>query len=52
MTTKSRRLCFSIYRPIDPGNFEEISVSSNKAILKHQNIIIMGDLNIELKLRV
>ena len=31
--------------------FEEISVSLNKAILKYQNIIIMGDFNITLEIK-
>ena len=53
--SKSRWLCFSIYRPTDPGNlsifFEELSESSSKAILKYQNIIIMGDFNMDLKIK-
>ena len=46
-------ICFSIPRPPDPGNlsifFEELSESLSKAILKYQNIIIMGDFNMDLK---
>ena len=53
--SKSRWLCFSIYRPTDPGNlsifFEELSESLSKAILKYQNIIIMGDFNMDLKIK-
>ena len=54
--SKSRWLCFSIYRPPDCGNlsmfFEELSESlSNKAIVKYQNIIVMGDFNIDLKIK-
>ena len=54
--SKSRWLCFSIYRPPDRGNlsifFEELSESlSNKAIVKYQNIIAMGDFNIDLKIK-
>ena len=53
--TNSRWLCFSIYRPPDPDNrsifFEELSELLSKAILKYQNIIIMGDFNIDLKIK-
>ena len=46
---------FSIPRPPDPGNlsifFEELSESLSKAILKYQNIIIMGDFNMDLKIK-
>ena len=46
---------FSIPRPPDPGNlsifFEELSESLSKAILKYQNIIIMGDFNTDLKIK-
>ena len=53
--SKSRWLCFSIYRLPDPGNlsifFEELSESLSKAILKYQNIIIMGGFNIDLKIK-
>ena len=53
--SKSRWLCFSIYRPPDLDNllifFEELSESLSKAILKYQNIIIMGDFNIDLKIK-
>ena len=53
--SKSRWLCFSIYRPPDLGNlsifFEELSESLSKAFLKYQNIIIMGVFNIDLKIR-
>ena len=47
--SKSRWLCFSIYRPPDPGNlsifFEELSESLSKAILKYQHF------NIDLKVK-
>ena len=55
--SKSKWLCFSIYRPPDPGNFsiffEELSESLSKAVLMYQNIIIiiMGDFNINLKIK-
>ena len=53
--SKSRWLCFSINRPTDPGNlsifFKELSESLSKAILKDQNIIIMGDFNMDLKIK-
>ena len=53
--SKRRWLCFSRYRPPDPGNlsifFEELSESLSKVILKYQNIIIMGDFNINLKIK-
>ena len=53
--SKRRWLCFSRYRPPDPGNlsifFEELSESLSKAILKYQNIIIMGDFNMDLKIK-
>ena len=53
--SKSRWICFSIYRPPDPGNlsifFEELSESLRKAILKYHNIV-MGDFNIDLKINL
>ena len=53
--SNSRWLCFSIYRPPDPGNrsifFKELSELLSKAILKYQNVIIMGDFNIDLKIK-
>ena len=52
--SKSRWLCFSIYRTSDPGNlqifFEELPELLSKAIVKYQNIIIMGDFNMDLKI--
>ena len=43
------------HRPLDAGNlsifFEELSESLSKAILKYQNIIIMGDFNTDLKIK-
>ena len=54
--SKNKYLCFSISRPPGSSNlfifFEEISVSLSKAILKYQNVIIMGDFNIDLKTKV
>ena len=51
--SKSRWLCFGIYRTPDSGDlsifFEELSESLSQAILKYQNIIIMGDFNSDLK---
>ena len=53
--SKSRWLCFSIYRPPDPGNlsifFEELSESLRKALLKYQSIV-MSDFNIDLKINL
>ena len=53
--SKSRCLCFIIYRPPGPGNlsifFEELLESLSKGILKYQSIIIMGDLNIDLEIK-
>ena len=53
--SKSRYLCFIIYRPPGPGNlpifFEELLESLSKGILKYQSIIIMGDFNIDLKIK-
>ena len=54
--SKSRWLCFSMHRPPDPSKlsiaFEELSESLSKAILKYQSIIIMGDFNIDQKIKV
>ena len=53
--SKRRWLCFSRYRTPDPSNlsifFEELSESLSKVILKYQNIIIMGDFNINRKIK-
>ena len=54
--SKSRWRCHSIFRAPDPGNlsifFEELSESLSKAILKYQNIIIMGHFNIDQQIKV
>ena len=53
--SESRWLYFTIYRPPDAGKlsiyFEELSQTLSKTILKYQNINIMGDFNIDLKVR-
>ena len=53
--SKSRWVCFSIYRPPDPVNFsiffEELSESLSKVILKYQHVITMRDFNIDLKIK-
>ena len=44
-----KNICFSIYRPPVSSNltilFEELNNFSSKAILKHENIILMGYFN-------
>ena len=46
-------ICFSIYRPSESSNlstfFEELTTSLSKAILKYENILIIGDFNIDMK---
>ena len=39
---------FYIYRPLDPGN---LSILLSKGILKYQNIVIVRDFNIDLKIK-
>ena len=44
---------FSIYRPSESSNlstfFEELTTSLSKEILKYENLLIMGDFNIDMK---
>ena len=46
-------ICLNIYRPPNPNNmntfFDEITASLSKATMKCENIIIMGDFNIDIK---
>ena len=50
--TNKRWICFSVYRPPESSNFstffEELT-SLSKAILKYENLLIMGDFNIDMK---
>ena len=51
MVCKKRWVIFSIYRPPDASNlelfFRELSTSLNSALDKYDNVIIMGDINID-----
>ena len=51
--TNKKWICFSIYRPPELSNlstlFEEVTASLSKAILKYENLLIMGDFKIDLK---
>ena len=51
--SKSKWTCFSIYWPPVSSNltifFEELTKVLSKAVLKHENIILMGDFNIAFK---
>ena len=51
--TNKKWICFSIYRPPEPSNlstfFEELTTSPSKAIRKYENLLIMGDFNIDMK---
>ena len=51
--TNKKWICFSIYRPPESSNlstfFEELTTSLSKAILKYENLLIMGDFNIDMK---
>ena len=46
-------ICLNIYRPPNPNNmntfFDEITASLSKAAMKYENIIKMGDFNIDIK---
>ena len=46
-------ICLNIYRPPNPNNmntfFDEITACLSKAAVKYENIIIMGDFNIDIK---
>ena len=51
--SKSKWICFSIYRPPLSSNltifFEELTKVLSKAIRKYENIILLGDFNIDFK---
>ena len=51
--SKSKWTCFSIYWAPVSSNltifFEELTKVLSKAVLKHGNIILMGDFNIDFK---
>ena len=46
-------ICLNIYRPPNPNNmntfFDEITACLRKAAVKYENILIMGDFNIDIK---
>ena len=48
-----KRICLNIYKPPNPNNmnacFDEIMACLIKVALKYDNIIIMGDFNIDIK---
>ena len=48
--SKSKWICFSVYRPPVSSNltifFEELTKVLIRAVLKYENIILMGDFNI------
>ena len=49
-------ICFSIHRPPSTGNiktyFEEIKEVISKALCKYENLITMGDFNIDMKILI
>ena len=51
MVSKKRWVIFSIYRPPDASNlelfFRELSSSLNSALDKYDNVIVIGDINID-----
>ena len=51
--SKKKWFCLSIYRPPSPNNivnfFEELTDSLNRAISNNNNIILMGEINIDIK---
>ena len=51
--SKKKWICFSIYRPPSTGNietfFEEMNEVISKALCKYENLIVMGDFNIDIK---
>ena len=54
LTIANRKwICLNIYRPPNPNNmntfFDEITACLSKAAVKYENIIIMGDFNIDIK---
>ena len=51
--SKKKWICFSIYRPPSTGNIktfvEEMNEVISKALCKYENLIVMGDFNIDIK---
>ena len=51
--SKKKWVCFSIYRPPSTKNikrfFEEMNEVISKALCKYENLIVMGDFNIDIK---
>ena len=51
--TNKNWICFSIYRTAESSNlsmfFEELAISLTKAILKYENLLIIGGFNIDVK---
>ena len=51
--SKKKWFCLSVYRPPSPNNvvtfFEELTDSLSRAINNYDNIILMGDFNIDIK---
>ena len=51
--SKKKWFCLSVYRPLSPNNvvtfFEELTDSLSRAINNYDNIIVMGDFNIDIK---
>ena len=51
--SKKKWICFSIFRPPPTKNikilFEEMNEVISKAFCKYKNLIVMGDLNIDIK---
>ena len=51
--SKKKWICFGIYRPPSTGNiktfFEEMNEVIRKALCKYENLIVMGNLHIDIK---
>ena len=51
--SKKKWFCLSVYRPPSSSNldvfFDELTICLSKAVNKYDNIIVMGDFNIDLK---
>ena len=51
--SKRKWFCLSVYRPPSTSNlnifFDELTICLSKAINKYDNVIVMGDFNIDLK---
>ena len=48
--SKKKWICFSIYWP--PSRFEEMNEVIREALCKYENQIVMGDLNIDIKVLI